>query len=372
MRPLSVGLGAAFVAAAAFIVFVPNWTHPPINAAQFPPGPSMLQFDRGQMPEPVSQVAPAPLPPAATGGPMATAAYKNVQVLTDVSAAEFMRLQQAITQWVSPTQGCGFCHTGQDYASDAKPEKQVARLMMRMTRHINNDWGQHVQPSGVTCFSCHRGQPVPAETWFPRVPAPVRAIVAKEDNWNEAADNVRKFFPDAGWDLYYLGDNPISVLSTTALPSKTVATQVVAARVYEMMMQMSDGMGVNCGYCHNSRAMSDWSQSTPHRWQGQYGLNLTRDLNRNYLLQLPGLIQQTRERVVNTSVPVIPHWQSGALPGNGLVLCATCHEARPKPLNGAAMLSSYPGLGGAGEGSAGASRGNDSGGGAQPKQEAQP
>lgn len=344
MRPLTIALGVGVLAAAAFIVLVPDWTHPPMRAEQFAPGPSMIQFERGHMPEPVSQRAPPPLPPAPEGGASAAAAYKNVQVLTDVSAAEFMRLQQAITQWVSPTQGCGFCHAGEDYASDAKPEKQAARLMLRMVRHVNADWGQHVQEAGVTCFTCHRGQPVPAETWFPRLPAPDRAVVAKQDNWNEAADNVRKFFPDAGWDLYLLGDEPISVQSTTALPSQTVASQAVAKRVYEMMMQMSDGIGVNCGYCHNSRAIEDWTQSTPHRWQGQYGLNLTRDLNRNFLVHLPSLLPQTRERVVETSLPVLPARQSGPQPGNGLVLCATCHEARPKPLDGAPMLADYPGL----------------------------
>lgn len=345
MRALPIALGIAACAAAAFVVFVPVWTHPPVPAAQLAPPPaSQIQFGRGQMPEPISQSAPAPLPPAEAGGASATASYKNVQVLTDVSAAEFMRLQQAITQWVSPKQGCAFCHVAGDDASDAKPEKQVARLMLRMVRHVNADWRQHVQPAGVTCYTCHRGQPVPAETWFPRLPPPVRNVVAKQDNWNEAADNVRKFFPDAGWDLYMLEDTPISVQSSTAEPSHTVASQIVAKRVYEMMMQMSDGIGVNCGYCHNSRALQDWRQSTPQRWVGQSGLDLTRDLNRQFLLQLPGLLPQTRSFVHETALPVLPDRESGAQPGDGLVLCATCHEARPKPLDGAAMLSDYPGL----------------------------
>ena len=340
-----IGFGVAAIAAAAFIVGVPNWTHPPIPATQLAPSPAVqIQFHRGQMPEPVSQVPPPVLPAAAPGGPRATQAYKNVQVLTDLSANEFMRLQHAITEWVAPTQGCGFCHEGEDYASDAKPAKNAARLMLRMTRHINADWTSHVKESGVTCFTCHRGQPVPAETWFPRIIAPTRPIVAKQDNWNEAADNVRKFFPDAGWDIYLLADTPISVQSLTAYPNQEVASQIVTKRVYEMMMQMSDGMGVNCGYCHNSRAAFDWSQSTPHRWEGQYGINLTRELNRNFMLQLRELIPQSRERVNETSLPVLPDRLTGQLPGNGLIICATCHEARPKPLDGAAMLTDYPGL----------------------------
>ncbi|MEN0077163.1 MAG: photosynthetic reaction center cytochrome PufC, partial [Paracraurococcus sp.] len=328
------------------ILLVPEWTHPPIPAEQFAPPPaSLIQFGRGHMAEPVPQEAPPPLPPAEAGGPRATEAYRNVQVLTDVSAAEFMRLQQAITQWVSPEQGCGFCHAGQDYASDAKPQKQAARVMLRMVRHVNADRGDHVRGAGVTCYTCHRGHPVPAETWLPSAPRPGRAMVAAQDNWRESAANVRQFFPDAGWDLYLLGEEPISVQSTTTLPGTTVATQVVAKRVYEMMMQMSDGIGVNCGYCHNSRALQSWEQSTPHRWEGQYGLNLTRDLNRNYLLQLFDILPQSRELVDETRMPALPAHESGVQAGNGLVLCATCHYANPRPLNGAAMAAGYPGLG---------------------------
>ena len=233
---------------------------------------------------------------------------------------------------------------GQDYASDAKPQKAAARVMLQMTRHINADWTQHTQNAGVTCYTCHRGQPVPAETWFPSAPQRERPMVAKQNSWREAGDTVRKFFPDAGWDLYFLGDEPISVQSTTALPSHTVATQAVAARVYEMMMQMSDGIGVNCGFCHNSRAIESWEQSTPHRWVAQYGLDMTRDLNRNFLLQLRSLVPQTRERVDNTDLPVLPAQEAGLETGNGFVVCATCHYARPKPLGGASMVSDYPGL----------------------------
>lgn len=344
MRPLPIVLGVGAAAAALFLVLVPDWTHPPIPAEQFPPGPSMVQFHRGQMPIPVSQEPPAPLPPAAPGGPAATAVYHNVQVLTDVSAAEFMRLQQAMTHWVSPEEGCGFCHAGTDYASDANPRKNAARAMLRMVRHVNTDWTSHVRDAGVTCYTCHRGQPVPADVWFPRVPRPPSGHVAEQENWHEAADSVRKFFPDAAWDLYLLTNMPLSVQSATALPGRTVSTQIVAKRVYEMMMQMSDGIGVNCGYCHNSRALFDWQQSTPQRWTGQSGIDLTRDLDQNFLPQVHAFLEQTRERVVDTTLPVLPARETGPQPANGFVLCATCHMARPRPLNGAAMAADYPGL----------------------------
>jgi photosynthetic reaction center cytochrome c subunit len=120
----------------------------------------------------------------------------------------------------------------------------------------------------VTCFTCHRNQAIPPETWFPRAPKETLAMFARSENWNESAQTVRNFFPDNGWALYFLQNEPIHVQSKTALRSGTVAPQLVAKRVYEFMMQMSDGIGVNCGYCHNSRALADWSQSTPNRWVG--------------------------------------------------------------------------------------------------------
>ena len=345
MRSLTFTLAIGAVAAAAFVVFVPEWTFSAGNGVQIGSSPtSMIYFSKGQMQEPVSQEAPPPLPPVQAGGLSATDTYKNVKVLTDVSAAEFMRLQHAITQWVSPKQGCGFCHAGGDYASEANPMKDAARVMLRMVRHVNADWGNHVNPAGVTCYTCHRGQPIPAETWFPSRPRPDRPFIAKQDDWQESADTVRKFFPDAGFEEYFVQAEPISVQSTTPLPSGTVSTSIVAKRVYEMMMQMSDGIGVNCGYCHNSRVFQSWEQSTPYRWSGYDGIRLTRDLNRNFLLQVAPLVPETRELVRETQIPVLPARETGVQGGNGLVVCATCHYALPKPLNGAEMLPDYPGL----------------------------
>lgn len=60
-----------------------------------------------------------------------------------------------------------------DFASDAKPEKNVARTMIRMTRAINGDYiskvdEKHEHP--VTCGTCHRGHVVP-EAYVPPEPA---------------------------------------------------------------------------------------------------------------------------------------------------------------------------------------------------------
>ena len=71
--------------------------------------------------------------------------------------------------------GCGFCHAENksthafDYASDAKPEKEIARAMMRMTIKINKKYfglkkpmlGEPLLP--VNCETCHQGTPNPLQ-----------------------------------------------------------------------------------------------------------------------------------------------------------------------------------------------------------------
>ena len=61
-------------------------------------------------------------------------------------------------------------------ADDGLYTKRVARRMLQMTRHINKDWKAHVGATGVTCYTCHRGQPVPANVWFNGVSAETQAV----------------------------------------------------------------------------------------------------------------------------------------------------------------------------------------------------
>jgi tetratricopeptide (TPR) repeat protein len=68
---------------------------------------------------------------------------------------------------------CTHCHKGEegkplstyDFASDENPNKDRAREMLRMLKHINEDLKQ-IQPSGdqrvnMWCNTCHRGRPRP-------------------------------------------------------------------------------------------------------------------------------------------------------------------------------------------------------------------
>ena len=339
-------LAVGVVCAGLFTLFVPNWNLPVKGTQVGPNGPSLVQWAPTGSPLFQTRNGPPPdNPPLVEDTRPATEVFKNVKVLTDVNAGEFMRVQYAITNWVAPQQGCNFCHAGGDFASDEKPTKQAARLMLGMVRHMNADWKEHVGAAGVTCWSCHRGQPVPAEVWFTRPPHPESPHAAKAENWNEAGDSVRQFFPNAGFDLYLMQDTPGLAQSYTALPNGQVADQVVVKRLYEYMMQMSAGIGVNCTYCHNSRAFYDWGQSLPARWTGYSGILMTRDLNKHFLLPLALQMPQTRETADDLHTVVLPDRMRGPQEGNAFVNCATCHYGLPKPQDHARdLLKDFPGL----------------------------
>ena len=77
---------------------------------------------------------PAPEDPADIESPPASEVFVNVKVLNDLSATEFSRLMQAFSTWVSPEEGCDFCHNPDKLESDEKYPKVVARRMIEMTR----------------------------------------------------------------------------------------------------------------------------------------------------------------------------------------------------------------------------------------------
>ena len=54
----------------------------------------------------VANQVPAPQDPADPDGAPASEVYQNVQVLGDLNENEFIRVMTAMTEWVSPEQGC--------------------------------------------------------------------------------------------------------------------------------------------------------------------------------------------------------------------------------------------------------------------------
>ncbi|WP_142586019.1 photosynthetic reaction center cytochrome PufC, partial [Methylobacterium symbioticum] len=161
-----------------------GWTKPPILANQH--GFRGTGMDQVKTKAEVAairdaNVAPAPADKVEPGTDKAGTTYENVQVLKDISTEEFNRLMVSITEWVSPAQGCTYCHNTENMADDSLYQKKVARRMLQMVQHINADWKEkHVGEAGVTCYTCHRGNPVPAHVWFD-APSPTRGFIARNN-----------------------------------------------------------------------------------------------------------------------------------------------------------------------------------------------
>lgn len=298
-------------------------------------GTGMLQLQLPSTAEALqaANVAPeAASPPLPNSAPYASDIYENVQVLGDLSIGNFNRLMAAMTSWVAPEQGCSYCHVDGNLASDDIYTKVVSRRMLQMTQNINANWDDHVGATGVTCYTCHRGNNVPEHIWF-EDPGPKRAAQfagwANDSNVAGLEKTAYSSLPYDAFEELLVDDSEIRVLPTQALPSDHVASIHDTENTYSLMMHMSDGLGVNCTFCHNTRAMGDWEQSTPQRVTAWYGIRMARDLNVDYLNPLQG------EYPDNRLGP------TGDAPKAN---CSTCHQGVNKPLYGAPMAQDYPSL----------------------------
>lgn len=91
--------------------------------------------------------------PEATAG----ATYKNVQLLKELPASDFIDAMRSFT--MSLGSNCELCHVRGNFESDDKPAKAMARKMIAMTHAINDqNFGGHQE---VRCFTCHQGNPEP-------------------------------------------------------------------------------------------------------------------------------------------------------------------------------------------------------------------
>jgi photosynthetic reaction center cytochrome c subunit len=284
-----------------------------------------------------AQVLPAAIPAMASppGTPTAGASFKNVKVLADVPVTEFTRTMLAITAWVSPKEGCAYCHKeGEDLAADTLYTKVVARKMLEMNRTINAKWDKHTLQTGVTCYTCHRGQAVPPSVWFDQQP-PKTAL----GNTAQSAGHNRPS-PETGLTAidnnvlvrYLLGNEPLRNAGVQALPVKGTMGQTIVntENTFGFMIHISKALGVNCTHCHNTRSHADWSESPPTRAQAYHGILMARELNNSFMVPLTA---------------TFPAKRLGAKGDVAKISCATCHQGVNKPLKGAPMLKDFPALG---------------------------
>jgi hypothetical protein len=108
--------------------------------------------------------------------PPETPKYKNLKILPkNISKEDLDKVMDSFKAALGVK--CSFCHAPSkdsaqkwpDFASDDKPEKLIARKMMKMTTKINKKYfsynknEQGISIAAVECMTCHRGSPHPSE-----------------------------------------------------------------------------------------------------------------------------------------------------------------------------------------------------------------
>jgi len=106
--------------------------------------------------------------------------YKNLKILSkNITEKELDSVMKTFTRGLGVK--CNFCHASEkdnpqrmDFASDEKPEKGIARKMMKLTAKTNRKYfdyakdeqGKSIQVVG--CYTCHHGEVHPAKGPAPR------------------------------------------------------------------------------------------------------------------------------------------------------------------------------------------------------------
>ncbi|MEM7694457.1 MAG: photosynthetic reaction center cytochrome PufC [Pseudomonadota bacterium] len=355
MKTFRFGIGEAAIAVPVVLLllamlFLPDYDRPPIASVQsgFRGTGMALVYNPRRVAEQLEAQGSADvegLPPLVEDGPRAADAYQNVQVLGDLSAAQFLRLMTAITAWVSPEQGCNYCHAGNNLASDDLYTKRVSRWMIHMTRDLNTTWANHTlqawqgedyNGAGVNCYTCHRGNNVPLNVWSndPDLMASMTGPLAHRAGQNRPADATLLASLPAGFQAYHLTEErpntlDIRVNNDIALASGNRASIKQAEMTYALMMHMSGALGVNCTYCHNTRAWGAWSSMSPKGSTAYHGIQMVQALNSAY---------------IEPSGVALPPHRLGPLGDVPKVNCTTCHQGVYKPLFGANMVADFPSL----------------------------
>lgn len=274
---------------------------------------------------------PEAVPAVPAGGPPVSTIYKNVQVLGDLGIAEFTRTMVAITQWVAPEQGCAYCHAGGNFEADDLYTKVVARKMLQMTRNVNTSWKAHVAETGVTCYTCHRGKPVPENLWFTDSGPTARSRHMGDRAGQNVPSKVPAYasLPIDPFTPFLKDAKEIRVYGNAALPDGNLQSIKQAEWTYSLMTHMSDALGVNCTYCHNTQSFGSWEGSTPQRATAWHGIRMVRSLNTAYMEPLTA---------------TFPKERLGPEGDVAKANCATCHQGAYKPMYGAAIAKDYPAM----------------------------
>ncbi|MDJ0639021.1 MAG: photosynthetic reaction center cytochrome PufC [Paracoccaceae bacterium] len=212
----------------------------------------------------------------------------------------------------------------------------VGAMMIAMTQNINENWDGHVNANGevgVTCYTCHRGQAVPSEIWF--TIAPVTKATAGWASVQNRATSLSQStsLPSNALESYLLDTQTIGVHDlesrVAGVPGQDDYPGIQhAERTYALMNYFSNSLGVNCVFCHNSRAFYDGGQVTPQWATANLGILMVQELNNDYIVPAGALLPEERLGPRNGDEPK--------------VACKTCHKGYQQPLQGTNVIGDWP------------------------------
>ncbi|MGJ8603629.1 MAG: photosynthetic reaction center cytochrome PufC [Marivita sp.] len=258
------------------------------------------------------------------------AALQNVPpALGDIAPEQYAELVVAMRSWTGIP----------DLMEDPDNyQTQVAYTMVGMTQSINEDWIGHVQSNaqvGVTCYTCHRGEAVPSEIWFKMGPVNEAA-----GGWAAVQNRVTvqsqyTSLPSDALETFLLDYGRISVHNLEAHVAEYpheegVTTWQDTERTFSLMNYVSNSLGVNCVFCHNTRAFYDPEQVTPQWSTEMLGISMVQEINNDWLVPLEGLLPPERLGPVFADAPK--------------AACKTCHKGYQQPLQGLNVIAEWPEL----------------------------
>lgn len=216
----------------------------------------------------------------------------------------------------------------------------VARSMIAMTQNLNEVWAGHVNANaevGVTCYTCHRGQPVPNNIWFQVTPVNENAggWAANQNRVTLVSNSTS--LPSDYLETYLLLNeegqyNAIGVHDLASRVQQQPGDPLIqhTERTYAFMNYIANSLGVNCTFCHNTRAFYDPSQVTPQWATATLGIQMVQDVLDQYILPLQDVFPAERLGPVHGDVPKLA--------------CKTCHQGQQRPLRGLNVIADWPEL----------------------------
>lgn len=249
--------------------------------------------------------------------------------LEDLTVENYDRLLAAMRVWT------GIPDLFED---PANYQTAVGHVMIGMTQNLNEEWSGHVNANkevGVTCYTCHRGQPVPSDVWFK-----INPVNESAEGWSANQNRVTvqsqyTSLPSDALEKYLLDGESIKVHDLESRVAGIPGTDDYpgiqqAERTFALMNYVSNSLGVNCVFCHNSRAFYDGSQVTPQWGTEILGIEMVLELNNTYLVPLEGLLPEERLGPIYADAPK--------------AACKTCHKGYQQPLQGTNVIGNWPEL----------------------------